>query len=140
MSDGTEPSTPANCSPNNSEVTKRGPYKKRPKQVELPPGLPELATAAQVAVYLHVTEAALAQFRYKGEGPKFVKVGHKVLYRWVDVLEYLQQNTWTATASNSLAVRGAKAKWSRPSSTRTVSEILAHAADYAEHRNSSREA
>lgn len=33
-----------------------------------------LATPAQVAKYLHTTEAALAQMRYMGNGPKFIKV------------------------------------------------------------------
>ena len=37
--------------------------------------LPPLATPAEVAEYLHTTTAALAQDRYKGTGPKFVKLG-----------------------------------------------------------------
>jgi hypothetical protein len=66
---------------------------KQRKQVDLPPGLPELATPAQVAKYLHTTVNSLAQMRYLGSGPKFTKVGHRVLYRWTDVLEWLQHNT-----------------------------------------------
>jgi hypothetical protein len=77
----------------------RGPYKKRVKQVELPEGLPELANSAQVAKYLHVTEAGLAQLRFRGAGPRFIKVGRRVLYRWADVLEYLEENTRTGTAT-----------------------------------------
>jgi predicted DNA-binding transcriptional regulator AlpA len=57
------------------------------------PRLPELGTPTQVAEYLHTTVDSLAQKRYLGTGPKFIKVGHKVLYRWSDVLEWLQQNT-----------------------------------------------
>jgi predicted DNA-binding transcriptional regulator AlpA len=57
------------------------------------PGLPELGTPTQVAEYLRTTVDSLAQKRYLGTGPKFIKVGHKVLYRWSDVLEWLQQNT-----------------------------------------------
>jgi len=31
--------------------------------------------------------------RYRGIGPKFIKVGQKVLYRWSDVNAYLDANT-----------------------------------------------
>jgi hypothetical protein len=46
-----------------------------------------------VAKYLHTTVDALAQKRYLGNGPKFIKMGHRVLYRWSDVLEWLAKNT-----------------------------------------------
>jgi hypothetical protein len=48
--------------------------------------LPPLATPAEVAEYLHTTTGALAQDRYKGTGPKFIKRGSRVLYRWREVL------------------------------------------------------
>jgi hypothetical protein len=59
--------------------------------------LPPLATPAEVAQYLHTTTAALAQGRYKGTGPKFIKRGSRVLYRWRDVLEFLDRNTFQRT-------------------------------------------
>jgi hypothetical protein len=59
--------------------------------------LPPLATLAEVAEYLHTTTAALAQDRYKGTGPKFIKRGSRVLYRWRDVLEFLDRNTFQRT-------------------------------------------
>jgi len=47
-----------------------------------------------VAKYLHTTEAALAQMRYMGNGPKFIKVGgRRVLYNWDDLLEWIKKNT-----------------------------------------------
>ncbi len=49
--------------------------------------LPALATPAEVAEYLRTTTAALAQDRYKGTGPKFIKRGSRILYRWSVVLE-----------------------------------------------------
>jgi hypothetical protein len=52
-----------------------------------------LARPAEVAEYLRTTTAALAQDRYKGIGPKFIKHGSGVLYRWSDVLEWLHRNT-----------------------------------------------
>jgi hypothetical protein len=61
--------------------------------VSNPPVLLELGTPADVAKYLHTTVESLAQKRYLGTGPKFIKAGHKVLYRWSDVLEWLDQNT-----------------------------------------------
>lgn len=58
----------------------------------------DTATPKEVASYLHTTEAGLAQMRYRGNGPKFVKVGpRKVIYRWSDVNDYLDQNTCTRT-------------------------------------------
>lgn len=59
--------------------------------------LPLLATPAEVAEYFHTTTAALAQDRYKGTGPKFIKRGSRVLYRWSDVLEWLDRNTFQRT-------------------------------------------
>jgi hypothetical protein len=55
-----------------------------PKQPVNPlrPDVPRLATPAQVAKYLYTTEAALAQMRYMGNGPKFIKNGRRVLYPW----------------------------------------------------------
>jgi len=59
--------------------------------------LPALATPAEVAEYLRTTSAALAQDRYRGTGPKFIKHGSWVLYRWADVLEWLDHNTFQRT-------------------------------------------
>nr|WP_082282017.1 DNA-binding protein [Mycobacterium colombiense] len=55
--------------------------------------LPALAVPSEVAEYLHTNTASLAQDRYKGTGPKFIKRGSRVLYRWSDVLEWLDRNT-----------------------------------------------
>lgn len=56
---------------------------------------PDTATPRAVAECLHTTEQGLAQMRHRGAGPKFVKVGRKVLYRWSDVQEYIAANTVT---------------------------------------------
>jgi predicted DNA-binding transcriptional regulator AlpA len=56
--------------------------------------LVETLTAKQVAAILHTSEAGLAQMRYRGIGPKFVKVGpRKVIYTIADVEAYLAANT-----------------------------------------------
>lgn len=55
---------------------------------------PDTATPKQVAAALYLTEAALAQLRYRGSGPRFTRIGRRrVLYRWSDVNSYLDQNT-----------------------------------------------
>lgn len=58
----------------------------------------DTASAKEVAAYLHTSEAGLAQMRYRGRGPKFIKVGpRKVIYRWSDVKAYLDANTLQRT-------------------------------------------
>lgn len=47
-----------------------------------------------VADYLGTTTANLAQMRYRGTGPKFVKLGHRaVRYRWSDIEAWIDANT-----------------------------------------------
>jgi predicted DNA-binding transcriptional regulator AlpA len=58
----------------------------------------ELATPAEVAKALHTTPASLAQMRYRGNGPKFVRVGRRrVLYRWVDVDQWIAESVHVRT-------------------------------------------
>nr|WP_194074143.1 helix-turn-helix domain-containing protein [Mycobacterium talmoniae] len=55
--------------------------------------LPEVMTAKQLAAFLHISEASLAQDRYLRRGVPFVKVGNKrVRYMREDVLNYLAAN------------------------------------------------
>jgi hypothetical protein len=63
---------------------------------------PALATPPEVAEYLCTTTAALAQDRYREIGPKFIKHGSRVLYRWSDVLEWLDRNTIQRTDEHRL--------------------------------------
>lgn len=42
--------------------------------------LPVALTAAEAATHLGVTEAALAQMRWRGDGPDYVKHGRAVRY------------------------------------------------------------
>jgi len=67
--------------------------------VNKPPEMPDLGTPGDVAQYLHTTVANLAQLRYLGRGPKFIKVGRRVLYRWSDVADWL-----TATRCSELTI------------------------------------
>lgn len=51
-------------------------------------------TCKQVAEILHTTVDGLAQMRYRGNGPKFVKTGHrKVFYTRQAVADFIAANT-----------------------------------------------
>lgn len=54
--------------------------------------LPRLLTARQVAEWLGISEQALAQDRYRGEGVPYVKVGQRIRYRLPDLVKYLDDN------------------------------------------------
>ncbi|WP_068149100.1 helix-turn-helix domain-containing protein [Rhodococcoides corynebacterioides] len=56
-----------------------------------------LATAAEAATYLRSTTQKLAEHRYRGTGPRFVKHGRTVLYRWADLEAYLEAHTFQRT-------------------------------------------
>ncbi|QXU53956.1 AlpA family transcriptional regulator [Rhodococcus sp. LW-XY12] len=56
-----------------------------------------LATAEEVAEYLRTTTTKLANDRYRGIGPKFVKHGRRVLYRWTDVYAWTEANLMQRT-------------------------------------------
>lgn len=63
-----------------------------------PTAAPEYATAAELAQRWHMTPAALAQQRYTGTGPKYLKVGRRVRYRWADILAFEAENVHERTA------------------------------------------
>lgn len=57
-----------------------------------------LRTPAAVAEYLGTTTGNLAQMRYLGTGPKFLKLGKKaVRYRETDIQVWLDNNTKSQT-------------------------------------------
>lgn len=47
----------------------------------------------EVAEYLGTTTGSLAQMRYRGQGPRFVKLGKSIRYRDSDIREFLDKNT-----------------------------------------------
>lgn len=62
----------------------------------------KLASAAEVADFLGYTSEGLAQMRYRGNGPKFIKLGGRaVRYRWADVEAWLDQQTMQRTGDPS---------------------------------------
>lgn len=52
-----------------------------------------LPTPAEVAEYLGKTPAALAQDRYRGDGPPYIKIGRSVRYDWAEVMAWVKANT-----------------------------------------------
>ena len=57
----------------------------------------DIMTAKQLAEELFVSEASLAQDRYRGNGIPFVKIGSRVRYLKADVLAYLESQRQTQT-------------------------------------------
>lgn len=59
-----------------------------------------LASPGQVAKVLDTSVSNLAQMRYRGEGPKFVRVGRrKIMYRWSDVDQWIADSVHSSTES-----------------------------------------
>jgi excisionase family DNA binding protein len=53
-----------------------------------------LATTEEVAAVLRdVPKHTLEQWRSQGRGPKYIKVGRHVRYRWADVNAWLDEQT-----------------------------------------------
>lgn len=50
-----------------------------------------LASVAEVSVYLRVPVSTIYQWRYRGVGPRAVRVGRYLRYRWEDVERWLEQ-------------------------------------------------
>lgn len=57
-----------------------------------------LGTAEEVAAYLRTTRSALAQMRYRGNGPVFHRVNRcNIVYRWADVEGWLATRAFDRT-------------------------------------------
>lgn len=56
-----------------------------------------LATPDEAAQFLRTTRAQLSQDRYQGRGPRYVKLGRRVLYRWEDLRAYVDSNVYERT-------------------------------------------
>lgn len=63
--------------------------------------LPEVATAADIALVFQTTEDALAQDRYLRRGLPYIKFGRRVRYLKADVLAYLAAAQERQTKANA---------------------------------------
>jgi Helix-turn-helix domain len=61
-------------------------------------GLPLALTQAQLAKLLNISERKLERDRHTGLGPRFCKIGRRILYRREDVLAYLEAHCFASTA------------------------------------------
>jgi excisionase family DNA binding protein len=57
-----------------------------------------MATTDEVAAYLNLPPQTLKLWRHKGKGPKFIKAGKHVRYRWPDVERWEADELRQATA------------------------------------------
>jgi Helix-turn-helix domain len=55
-----------------------------------------LAEPEQVSKFLGVPVTTLAQWRYRGIGPRYAKVGRHIRYRWPDVEEWVDEQASSA--------------------------------------------
>ncbi len=59
-----------------------------------------------VAEFQHTTENALRQERWRGAGPRYVKLARRVLYRARDLADYLDEHTVTPAGSAAAQTDG----------------------------------
>lgn len=52
----------------------------------------------ETADWLHVSPRTLERMRQAGTGPKFRKVGRRIIYAEADVLDWLEAQTFSSTA------------------------------------------
>lgn len=52
-----------------------------------------LATPEEIAQYIRKPVRTLEQWRYRGIGPRWSKVGRNVRYRWSDVEQWLDEQS-----------------------------------------------
>ena len=59
----------------------------------------DLVPPPVVAEHLGIPLRTLGQWRYLGTGPKFLKIGRHVRYRWADVEKWLATQSRSSTRS-----------------------------------------
>lgn len=63
------------------------------------PLFPRLLTVNEVSALTRLSKGHLAQLRYRGEGPKFLKpTSQTVIYREEDILSWLESTVYASTA------------------------------------------
>lgn len=55
-------------------------------------------TQDEVAKMLGLASCTLRKWRWEGKGPKFIKLGSRVLYRESDIFAFVQENIRTSTS------------------------------------------
>lgn len=60
-----------------------------------------LATPKEVADHLQKPVKTLAEWRYRGIGPRYLTIGRDVRYRWSDVDKWLNEQQRAASADDA---------------------------------------
>lgn len=55
-------------------------------------------TPVQAAEIIGISKSTLAKLRVKGDGPKYLKIGKTILYRPIDIEEWLEKRTFASTS------------------------------------------
>ena len=58
----------------------------------------DLLTTEEAARYLRLSPRTLERYRVTGEGPRFLKIGRRVLYRQSDLDEWLKNKSRRSTS------------------------------------------
>jgi hypothetical protein len=69
-------------------------------------GNDQLLLAGEAAERLRVAKQTLARWRVEGQGPPFVRIGSRVLYRVADIDAYVVERCFRSTAEADRAARG----------------------------------
>ena len=59
----------------------------------------DLLTQKELSERIDTKESTLAQWRYLGRGPKFVRLGRKIFYRQQDIDAFIDANVHQSTSS-----------------------------------------
>jgi len=62
-----------------------------------------LCVQREAAAFLRLSERTLERMRVTGDGPPFVKAGHRVLYRQADLDEWVAARVRTSTSDRRAA-------------------------------------
>jgi hypothetical protein len=66
--------------------------------------LDDLLTSSELAGALKISERTPENWRLRGEGPPFIRVGRRrVVYRWGDVVQYLHGRRFSSTSEEQAA-------------------------------------
>lgn len=68
-----------------------------------PATTPQNLTTTEAAAYLNIKPATLEQWRWRGEGPRFVKLSRSVRYRLADLESFLEGRVYRSTSEAQAA-------------------------------------
>jgi len=66
----------------------------------------ELLTTSETATFLRLKPQTLRMWRYRGGGPRYLKIGNRVIYRRKDVNRWLAERVRQSTSDPGTAETG----------------------------------